>query len=1350
MTTINRVTIPKANSFVSKTQGLETSADNSPLPIAYGDVIVQGAVSLFGKNFLYPTVYHVRVDWCCGEVFQIMETYINGEVKPATVGVQHYRGTSIQKPDSFAGAIDEVFGVYTDDMRFIRPHGIMGVCYSVFTIPAGTFTEPPVFQARIKGTLVYDLRQIFNPNTDPFKNEVGFDLQFVAANNTVKTDCDESQWNTLSTWVGNAKVTSNQLALDGTGDYVTLPDNVHTDFGTGKFSKEIKFTPSTVTGAHCVISKGDAVSPNASFFLGQNGTDLVLFASTNGTAWNVSNNVVIYSGLAIGVETTFCFEYGDTQFCAYVNGTQVWTGYSAATIFNNAQAWRIGQGVGFFPDFFGTYRSIRLTLGVKRYGGNYDHVGVPYPDTAMYAARPGLVYSDLPALCFADLVSNKFYGRGQAYPTGMASAMAWGEESIGGFPRTAMSLVIQESKPISEWLDYIAMLADCFWFDDGSTVTIVSDEPVSIDKPSGWEMSSNGVFGRGAIPEWTLGAGWSYYAPFELIIGNGTAEVSQYIDKTFYAGTEYVFVMELALVTSGACGLFFNGAAIIEPQTVAGTYRAKVIFPADVPGGTLALRPVPNFNGWVGGATIHRLYWLEDKIIAGSFKSQSDTEEEANSPTAIITHYTNKTAGTPPNYPTTTYSGAKVVGVDTGVVPLISSTLQLPPVFNATEAELKSNAKLARLQDRMKYSWRSPDKAIGLLPGTVSQVVDVSLGINLLALIESITMDDYGRYAITASNYSPAHYPADIAPPDVAQIPTGVILPLKEGASIPTGWAAWTTPGNKLIKGAGKNTAVASTGGSNTINIPASVTGSNVAHKGTVDFNSNIRQTTFGGSMLPTLYPSNNNLDGGAHTHPVGAISVTATPYVSRKRFVKKTGAASGTVPKEISIFGKSGLSAPKLARSLASAGRLLQQHSTEGHAGAYPQMVTVTPTSVSNAHRHFTVLSEFNRSYVPDGLDITEYYEERLGGGSHSHTQQIGIYHSLRQRALSLYDATADYEIVPGHVFGWEGALTAIPLGYTLMDGKLGTFNLDELFVRIGSLGDSDNVGSPVLTNDAWMLGETVRISDLAHYIGNVKYYTLNKMEKIKHFEYVSHSHIISSIHLGWQPEFFALAFIMYNPNPIPTYIDYGFLLAGGGADGSTAIVDNGPDNLTTTIQGAPNYSNAQPLLGLTTIYNTTSEGIRFLSAIFNRGRVFTMEGSFFIDTAAVDCELFGDDNVGPTERFKLTYRAGVGIDFYLDGAVVATSGNPGINAWFYVAVSYDGANWRFYYGLRSVGAAGLVATVADVITTGPSFTMFIGRNAAGTNSMRGYYGQIRHIRGAAIYKASAIAIHTSPFPTA
>jgi hypothetical protein len=552
-----------------------------------------------------------------------------------------------------------------------------------------------------------------------------------------------------------------------------------------------------------------------------------------------------------------------------------------------------------------------------------------------------------------------------------------------------------------------------------------------------------------------------------------------------------------------------------------------------------------------------------------------------------------------------------------------------------------------------------------------------------------------------------------------------------------------------MIKGAGKNTAVGSTGGSSTINIPASTTGSNVAHTGLVDFNCDIRQTTFGGSLLTTLYPSNNNQAGGAHTHPVGAITATATPLVARKRFVKKTGAASGTVPKEISIFGKSGLVVPNLARSLAAAGRLLQQHSTEGFAGAYPQMVTVTPTNTNNAHRHFTTLNEYNRSYVPPGIDVVEYYNERQGGGSHTHVQQIGIYHSLRQRALSLYDATADYQIVPGHVFGWEGAINAVPLGYSLMDGKLGTFNLDELFIRIGSLGDSDLVGSPVATNDAWLLGETVRVTDVSHQSSN-KLYTLNKMEKIKHIDNVSHSHIVSSIHAGWQPPFFALAFIMYNPNPIPTYIDFGLLLAGGGADGSTAIVDNGPDNLTPTLTGAPNYSNVQPLLGLTTIYNTTGDRVRFPFTGFNRGRVFTMEGSFFIDTAAVDCELFGDMSGTTAERFKLRYRNGVGIDFYVDGVVVATSANPGINAWFYVAVSYDGANWRFYYGLRSVGAAGLVATVADVIAAEVSGTMYIGGNAGGTEPMRGYYGQVRHIRGAAIYKASAIAIHTSPFPTA
>lgn len=58
--------------------------------------------------------------------------------------------------------------------------------------------------------------------TDPYRSRVIEQVVYQGADNSTPANLDESWVGDPLTWAGNAKITSNRLALDGTGDYVAL------------------------------------------------------------------------------------------------------------------------------------------------------------------------------------------------------------------------------------------------------------------------------------------------------------------------------------------------------------------------------------------------------------------------------------------------------------------------------------------------------------------------------------------------------------------------------------------------------------------------------------------------------------------------------------------------------------------------------------------------------------------------------------------------------------------------------------------------------------------------------------------------------------------------------------------------------------------------------------------------------------------------------------------------------------------------------------------------------------------------------------------------------------------------
>lgn len=103
--------------------------------------------------------------------------------------------------------------------------------------------------------------------------------------------------------------------------------------------------------------------------------------------------------------------------------------------------------------------------------------------TKAYAvdAIPEVGYSDNPALCIADLITDPDIGLGIA-ASGVEDCADWCDSLLGGvIPRARCALVIENATAIApNWLDVFAEYAECWWIPDGDGIKLIPDQAVDL------------------------------------------------------------------------------------------------------------------------------------------------------------------------------------------------------------------------------------------------------------------------------------------------------------------------------------------------------------------------------------------------------------------------------------------------------------------------------------------------------------------------------------------------------------------------------------------------------------------------------------------------------------------------------------------------------------------------------------------------------------------------------------------------------------------------------------------------------------------------------------------------------
>lgn len=257
-------------------------------------------------------------------------------------------------------------------------------------------------------------------------------------------------------------------------------------------------------------------------------------------------------------------------------------------------------------------------------------------------------------------------------------------------------------------------------------------------------------------------------------------------------------------------------------------------------------------------------------------------------------------------------------------------------------------------------------------------------------------------------------------------VPNGLIVPLYNTTTVPTGWNAFTAADNRMIIGAGSTYSAGGTGGSSTTTVSGGL--SNVgAHNPT-----NSATGSGGGSE------SSSNTSAGAHEHTFST-SVTSTDVYKTFKLIKCASTQS-KLPANAILFGTTSLTGPTNVETTTN--RLLMAGTAYGTTGGSATPSAAATSSSNGSHKHG------NTSDSGDGD-----FNQRLGGtvGTHNHSLTINMTLATKKAALSAWtNASAEYNLATNGIALWESATP--PTGWYICNGANGTVDLRDYFLFVGT----------------------------------------------------------------------------------------------------------------------------------------------------------------------------------------------------------------------------------------------------------------------------------------------------------
>jgi hypothetical protein len=234
----------------------------------------------------------------------------------------------------------------------------------------------------VKGTAVYTTN--FTPPTTLLTNINNTSL---LTNFTNAGIFDQTAKNIIETR-GDAKITTSvykygtgSIAFDGTGDYLTIPDNQIFNFGTGDFTIEMWIYLNTFADGKAILSKGWS-AVNAPFLLYTNGGSnrISFYSSSNGSSWDIADNVAVVNSPSTGQWYHIAVTRSGNTIRTFSNGTLTANVTSSAALYSTTQPITIGGSSGGANYISGYIDDLRITKGYARYTSNFTPPAAAFKD----------------------------------------------------------------------------------------------------------------------------------------------------------------------------------------------------------------------------------------------------------------------------------------------------------------------------------------------------------------------------------------------------------------------------------------------------------------------------------------------------------------------------------------------------------------------------------------------------------------------------------------------------------------------------------------------------------------------------------------------------------------------------------------------------------------------------------------------------------------------------------------------------------------------------------------------------------------------------------------------------------
>lgn len=219
---------------------------------------------------------------------------------------------------------------------------------------------------------------------DPFFSSVSLLLKGNGSNGST-TITDSSSSPKTVTAVGNAQISTAQskfggasIAVDGTGDYLTVPASSDFELGSGNFTIEtwVYFTAVTSNTTILRLASGNGFDG----ILFGHSSNLVCNVASNSSTWGLLSNQALTGATVLNTWHHVALVRSSNTFRGFVNGSQVFSVTASGSVYQSSAIARIGaaNSDGSFA-MAGYIDDLRITKGVARYESSFTPSPTSFP-----------------------------------------------------------------------------------------------------------------------------------------------------------------------------------------------------------------------------------------------------------------------------------------------------------------------------------------------------------------------------------------------------------------------------------------------------------------------------------------------------------------------------------------------------------------------------------------------------------------------------------------------------------------------------------------------------------------------------------------------------------------------------------------------------------------------------------------------------------------------------------------------------------------------------------------------------------------------------------------------------------